>query len=105
MHLHYFKFSVARRHFLFKVSCSNVAPDHFICKKKIYERFSYCLSAAAYGYGPLENTCVHRTSSLANEGQISSETQFNNKNVTEQLKTQLSEYNGGKRKKGTRYCL
>jgi hypothetical protein len=48
---------------------------------------------------------VHGTSSLANEVQISSETQFNNKNVTEQLKAQLSEYTGGKGKKGTRYCL
>lgn len=51
------------------------------------------------------NTCAHHTSSLANEVQISSETQFNNKNVTEQLKEQLSEYNGRKGKKGTRYCL
>ena len=40
------------------------------------------------------NTCVQRTSSLANEVQISSETQFNNTNVTEQLNEQLSENSG-----------
>jgi hypothetical protein len=100
--LPYFKFSDTRRHFHFKVSCSNVVSDHFICpphptpqQKKSTSVFltAYLQPHMDMNFWKINgNTCVHRTYSLANKEQISTETSFNNKTVPEQLKEQLSKY-------------